>query len=347
MATAQRTGVAPAIVARGLTRRFGKLVGGRRHRPRDPARADLRFPGPERSGKSTTIRMLCGLLRLRQARCACSATRCRATPSDARRARLHDAAVLAVGRPDRARESRLHVAGLRPADARSETRASTRSPPSSTLAPAAAARRHAERRPAPAARARGGDAARPELLLLDEPTSAVDPQSRRDFWESLFALVGRGTTILVSTHYMDEAERCHRLAILDRGRLVAEGVPKRADGGIPAHRGRDRGGGHRAARAASLEDGAVLSIAQLGTRLHALLDRQTPRAAARCARRARASRRRCAGRSSREPRGRVRRRDGLQAAMREPAAKRGREAMFAAACSRSCSRSCASSRATG
>lgn len=58
---------------------------------------------------------------------------------------------------------------------------------------------------------------RPELLFLDEPTSAVDPQSRRDFWDNLFQLVEDGTTILVSTHYMDEAERCHRLAILDQG----------------------------------------------------------------------------------------------------------------------------------
>ena len=63
----------------------------------------------------------------------------------------------------------------------------------------------------------------PELLLLDEPTSAVDPQSRREFWESLFELVARGVTILVSTHYMDEAERCHRLAILASGRIVARG----------------------------------------------------------------------------------------------------------------------------
>ncbi len=66
---------------------------------------------------------------------------------------------------------------------------------------------------------------RPELLLLDEPTSAVDPSSRRDFWEKLFALADAGTTILVSTHYMDEAERCHRLAILDHGRKVADGPP--------------------------------------------------------------------------------------------------------------------------
>ena len=66
---------------------------------------------------------------------------------------------------------------------------------------------------------------KPELLLLDEPTSAVDPKSRRDFWSELFSLADSGTTILVSTHYMDEAERCHRLAILDHGRKVADGSP--------------------------------------------------------------------------------------------------------------------------
>ena len=66
----------------------------------------------------------------------------------------------------------------------------------------------------------------PSLLLLDEPTSAVDPQSRRDFWESLFELVEQGTTIIVSTHFMDEAERCHQLAILDLGRKVADGPPR-------------------------------------------------------------------------------------------------------------------------
>lgn len=65
----------------------------------------------------------------------------------------------------------------------------------------------------------------PDLLLLDEPTSAVDPQSRREFWDSLFQLAEAGTTLLVSTHYMDEAERCTRLGILDSGRLVADGSP--------------------------------------------------------------------------------------------------------------------------
>jgi ABC-2 type transport system ATP-binding protein len=74
---------------------------------------------------------------------------------------------------------------------------------------------------------------KPDLLLLDEPTSAVDPQSRRDFWDSLFELADAGTTVLVSTHYMDEAERCTRLAILDHGRLVADGSPQELISALP------------------------------------------------------------------------------------------------------------------
>lgn len=66
---------------------------------------------------------------------------------------------------------------------------------------------------------------KPELLFLDEPTSAVDPENRRAFWEILFDLIEEDTTILVSTHYMDEAERCHDIAILDQGALVAAGTP--------------------------------------------------------------------------------------------------------------------------
>ncbi len=67
---------------------------------------------------------------------------------------------------------------------------------------------------------------KPNILFLDEPTSAVDPENRRQFWEKLFDLCDQGTTILVSTHYMDEAERCHRLAILAEGELCAEGEPR-------------------------------------------------------------------------------------------------------------------------
>jgi ABC-2 type transport system ATP-binding protein len=66
---------------------------------------------------------------------------------------------------------------------------------------------------------------RPKLLLLDEPTAGVDPQARRDFWEEIHALAAGGISVLVSTHYMDEAERCHRLAYIAYGNLLANGTP--------------------------------------------------------------------------------------------------------------------------
>jgi ABC-2 type transport system ATP-binding protein len=65
---------------------------------------------------------------------------------------------------------------------------------------------------------------RPKLLLLDEPTAGVDPKARRDFWEEIHRLSAAGMTVLVSTHYMDEAERCHRLAYISYGTLLASGT---------------------------------------------------------------------------------------------------------------------------
>ena len=64
----------------------------------------------------------------------------------------------------------------------------------------------------------------PRLLLLDEPTAGVDPKARRDFWDDIYSLASEGVTSLISTHYMDEAERCHRLAYLSYGNLLAAGT---------------------------------------------------------------------------------------------------------------------------
>ena len=65
----------------------------------------------------------------------------------------------------------------------------------------------------------------PKLLLLDEPTAGVDPKARRDFWLAIHQLAAEGITVLVSTHYMDEAERCHRLAYLSFGQILTQGTP--------------------------------------------------------------------------------------------------------------------------
>lgn len=65
----------------------------------------------------------------------------------------------------------------------------------------------------------------PPLLFLDEPTAGVDPVSRREFWDQIHRIAANGTTVLMTTHYMDEAERCHRLAFIFRGRLLDVGTP--------------------------------------------------------------------------------------------------------------------------
>ena len=112
---------------------------------------------------------------------------------------------------------------------------------------------------------------KPELLMLDEPTSAVDPQSRRDFWAILFRLAEAGTTILVSTHYMDEAERCHRLAILDRGVKVADGTPRELQASTGMHivevTGEDP---YHAQKALDCAE-HIASVTQLGVRLRVLV----------------------------------------------------------------------------
>ena len=265
----------PAIVARGLTRRFGRNLAVDHVDLEVPRRAIFGFLGPNGSGKSTTIRMLCGLL----------------TPS------AGEATVLGLEMPRDAEKLRRKLGYMTQRFSLYEDLttlenlqflASIYSLPRATararigrLLDEFHLREIADQR---AGTMSGGQRQRlalagatlhePELLFLDEPTSAVDPQSRRDFWETLYSLVERGTTILVSTHFMDEAERCHELAILDRGRVVAAGAPEKLMREIDAAVLEIEGAEPRAARAALERNPAVRSVAQLGTRLHALVDPQ-------------------------------------------------------------------------
>ena len=80
----------------------------------------------------------------------------------------------------------------------------------------------------------------PRLLLLDEPTAGVDPQARRDFWEEIHRLSEAGLTVLVSTHYMDEAERCDRIVYINLGKIIAQGTVADVDQAVGAHHVPDR-----------------------------------------------------------------------------------------------------------
>ncbi|CAH1542165.1 ABC-type multidrug transport system, ATPase component [Vibrio rotiferianus] len=112
---------------------------------------------------------------------------------------------------------------------------------------------------------------KPELLFLDEPTSAVDPENRRDFWEQLFDLSDQGTTILVTTHYMDEAERCHRLAIMEAGEIRADGEPEELMAQMGVNIVEVKADNLRELKEKVLQLEEVRSAAQLGIRLRILI----------------------------------------------------------------------------
>lgn len=260
-----------AIVAHGLTRRFGVKTAVDHIDLNVPRGEIYGFLGPNGSGKSTTIRLLCGLL----------------WPSEG------DIEVLGLQIPAQAEALKLRMGYMTQSfslyddlsiDENLKFVANIHG-----LKNAAANRRVNElleqyrlsdRRDQAAGTLSGGQRQRvalaaavlhkPELLFLDEPTSAVDPQSRRDFWDSLFALAEAGTTLLVSTHYMDEAERCHRLAILDRGALVADGSPSELMEALPGQVYLLEGPSPRAAQQALRNKDFIFGTAQIGASLRVL-----------------------------------------------------------------------------
>jgi ABC-2 type transport system ATP-binding protein len=216
-----------AIEARGLSKNFGALraVDGL---ALDVPRGEIYdFLGPNGSGKSTTIRMLCGLLHPTEGSATVLGTKVPGN-TQALKPRIgymtqrfslfgdmtvaenlqFIAEIYSFPRADRTARVEELIGKYDLADQRRQLSGTLSGGQKQRLALACAVLH------------------RPELLLLDEPTSAVDPQSRRDFWANLFRLAEAGTTIMVSTHYMDEAERCHRIAILDRGVKVADGTPQ-------------------------------------------------------------------------------------------------------------------------
>ena len=112
---------------------------------------------------------------------------------------------------------------------------------------------------------------RPEILFLDEPSNGVDPVSRRDFWAILYQLVKDGITVLVTTAYLDEAERCNRVGLMYRGRLIQCGAPDAARYEIPEECYQVEAPDLRTAREALLASEGVLSVEPSGATLHLFL----------------------------------------------------------------------------
>ena len=260
-----------AIRARGLTKRFGDLVAVDHVDLTVPKANVYGFLGPNGSGKSTTIRMLCGLL----------------TPTEG------EIEVLGLRIPEQAEALRLRIGYMTQKFSLFEDLSVRENleflAAVQGLAKARGKQRidelieqyhFGDRQKQLAGTMSGGQKQRlalagavlhaPELLFLDEPTSAVDPESRRDFWEKLFDLADAGTTLLVSTHYMDEAERCHRLAILDRGALVADGTTSELTQALQGRTFEVEAREPRRAQHALVGLPDVLSVAQIGNSLRVL-----------------------------------------------------------------------------
>ena len=216
---------APDIVieVEGLTKSFGPRVVVRNLTMQVRRGLIYGFLGPNGSGKTTTIRMLCGLLTPDSGRGTCLGYDIRTQAAQIKQHVGYMTQKFSLYADLSIRENLEFVArvyGLRrPREA----------------AQAAIERLGLENRAGQlAGELSGGWKQRlalsacilpgPSLLLLDEPTAGVDPKARRDFWDEIHALAHEGMTVLVSTHYMDEAERCHEIAYIAYGELLAQGT---------------------------------------------------------------------------------------------------------------------------
>jgi ABC-2 type transport system ATP-binding protein len=212
-----------AIDVRGLTKRFGKKVAVNGIDITVPEGQVWGFLGPNGSGKTTTIRMLCGLLRADAGEGTCLGYDFRTQPEEIKRETGYMTQKFSFWEDLSIRENLEFVArvyGL----------PKVRKLVDETLGKLGLQNRQKQL----AGELSGGWKQRmalaactlhsPKLLLLDEPTAGVDPKARRDFWNEIHRLSGEGITVLVSTHYMDEAERCDQIVFISSGNVVARGT---------------------------------------------------------------------------------------------------------------------------
>ena len=213
-----------AVETHNLTRRFGAVTAVDALTLRIEQGEVFGLLGPNGSGKTTTIRMLCGLLEPSQGSALVAGIDVAVAPEQVKQRIGYMAQKVGLYEDLTVAENLDFYAGIygfRRATAR--------------LAEVVAFLELAERLGQLAGHLSGGWKQRlalacalihrPALLFLDEPTAGVDPAARRRFWHTIHDLAHAGTTVLVTTHYMDEAEQCARLAMMSRGHLIALGTP--------------------------------------------------------------------------------------------------------------------------
>jgi ABC-2 type transport system ATP-binding protein len=212
-----------AIDVHGLTKHFGTKTAVDHVDIAVPEGEVWGFLGPNGSGKTTTIRMLCGLLRADEGQGTCLGYDVRTQAEEIKRETGYMTQRFSFWEDLSIRENLDFVARMYELDDR-------KAKVDSTLERLGLVKRQNQM----AGALSGGWKQRlalaacmlhsPKLLLLDEPTAGVDPKARRDFWEEIHTLSDAGLTVLVSTHYMDEAERCDRIVYIQNGKLIARGT---------------------------------------------------------------------------------------------------------------------------